>query len=180
MTDTIGVRAMTANDADDVLAFARALPPHDLLFLQRDIRNAKVMAAWIDQLGSGEIMTLLATDDDETVIGCAAVVRDPFSWSPHVAELRIVVAEAARGAGVGRRLAEHAFAMAVETGAEKLSVRIVPDQEGAIALFEEMGFRAEAMLRDQVRDADGSTHDLAILSLDVRRAGGQHAAYGLG
>ncbi len=51
---------------------------------------------------------------------------------------------------------------------------------GSIALFEEMGFRAEAMLRDHVRDADGGKHDIAVLSLDVLRQGGQHRAYGMG
>src|ERR1700739_499619 len=48
------------------------------------------------------------------------------------------------------------------------------------ASCEEMGFRAEARLRDQVRDADGTKHDIAILSLDVLRQGGQHRAYGIG
>jgi hypothetical protein len=57
--------------------------------------------------------------------------------------------------------------------------RMTPDQRGAIALFEEMGFRGEAMLRDHVRDREGKVHDLAILSLDVARMEAQHGAFGL-
>ena len=43
-----------------------------------------------------------------------------------------------------------------------------------------MGFRAEAMLRDHIRDADGVKHDLAILSIDLLRQGAQHFVYGRG
>ncbi len=176
----VQIRPMEAGDARAVLAFAAALPLHDLLFLQRDIRNARVVAAWIEQIERGLIRSLLAVTDDGAVEGCVALVRDTLSWSPHVAEIRLVVAPALRGAGLGRRLAQDAFALAIEDGVEKLIVRLVPDQAGAIALFEEMGFHAEAMLRDHVRDADGTTHDIAIMSLDVLRQGGQHRAFGIG
>lgn len=173
------LRPMTAQDAPAILAFAAALPIADLLFLQRDIRVEKVVAAWIRQNESGLIRSLLAFADGE-LIGCAALVRDALSWSPHVAEIRIVVSREHRRIGVGRQLAEQALALALADGTEKLIVSILPEQRGAIALFEEMGFRAEAMLRDHVRDADGVKHDLAILSIDLLRQGAQHFAYGRG
>ncbi|WP_380878418.1 N-acetyltransferase [Sphingomonas sp. DBB INV C78] len=175
----IEVRPMSAGDARAIVAFAEALPLIDLLFLQRDIRVDKVVSAWIEQNERGLIRSLLAYSGEE-LVGCAAVVRDALSWSPHVAEIRVLVAQGNRGAGIGRRLAQEAFALAVADGVEKLIVRIVPEQRGAIALFEEMGFRVEAMLRDHVRDAEGAKHDIAILSLDVLRQGRQHLAYGLG
>jgi RimJ/RimL family protein N-acetyltransferase len=53
------------------------------------------------------------------------------------------------------------------------------DQKGAIAVFEEMGFRPEALLRDHVKDRDGKTHDLLILSLDVAKFQAQMEAYGV-
>lgn len=177
-TDVI-VRAMTAEDVPAVLRFARGLPVHDLLFLRRDIRSEKVLRAWVEQIAAGTIRSLLAVSGEE-VLGCAALVRDTLSWSPHVVEMRVLVSPGARGAGLGRRLAEDAFTRAVEDGAEKIVVHITPDQSAAIALFEEMGFRAEAMLHDHVRDADGTTHDLAILSLNVARQGAQHRAFGMG
>lgn len=171
------LRLMSAADTKAALAFAQALPPHDLLFMQRDIRNPKVVAAWVEQIERGSIMSLLAYADG-AIHGCAAIVRDVLSWSPHVGEVRIVVGQAARGGGLGRLLAQDAFAFAVSAGIEKLVARMTPDQSGAIAVFEEMGFRAEALLRDYVRDADGETHDIVILSLDVDRSRAQREAYG--
>jgi L-amino acid N-acyltransferase YncA len=171
------LRLMTANDAEAALAFANALPPHDLLFMQRDIRNAKVVAAWLEQIERGTITSLLVWAGG-TIHGCAAIVRDALSWSPHVGELRIVISEMARGGGLGRQLAQDAFAFAVSLGLEKVIARMTPDQGGAIAVFEEMGFRAEALLRDYVRDSEGVTHDIVILSLDVPRSQAEREMYG--
>jgi L-amino acid N-acyltransferase YncA len=171
------LRLMTGGDAAATLAFANGLDVHDLLFLQRDIRNPKVVAAWLEQIARGAITSLLAVADGK-IHGCAAIVRDALSWSPHVGELRVVVSQAARSAGLGRLLVQDAFALAVSFGLDKLVARMTPDQRGAMAVFEEMGFSAEALLRDYVRDADGVKHDLVILSLDVARYRAQRDAYG--
>lgn len=160
-----------------VRTFTQSLPAHDLLFLARDIQHPKVISAWISSIADGEISSLIALDG-EKVVGTTAIVRDPLGWSAHVAELRILIAEDMRGKGLGRILLQHCFTDAIDNGAEKLMARMTPDQRGAIALFEEMGFRGEAMLRDHVRDREGNIYDLAILSLDVARVGAQHGAFG--
>jgi len=175
----IEIRTMTAADAPAVLEFARALPAHDLLFLPRDITHPKVLDAWVNELERGTMTSLLAVRD-AAVLGCATVVYDPLSWSPHVAELRVVVAAAARGAGIGRRLMEAGFAAALPLGIEKLIAQMTVDQHAAIATFESMGYRAEALLRDHVRDRDGTTHDIVILSHRVADVRARADAYGLG
>ncbi len=171
------LKPLERGDVDAVRAFAARLPAHDLLFLSRNLQHPKVIEAWLAALDTGEIASLVAWDGD-SVVGTTAIVRDRLSWSAHVAELRILIAEDMRGRGLGRILLQHCFADAVDAGAEKLMARMTPDQRGAIALFEEMGFRGEAMLRDHVRDASGKVYDLAILSLDVARVGAQHGAFG--
>ncbi|MDB5071245.1 MAG: acetyltransferase family protein [Candidatus Eremiobacteraeota bacterium] len=172
------IRFMRAGDEAALLAFARELPPHDLLFLPRDITHPKVLAAWIREIERGAMTTLLAFRGDD-VAGCATIVRDPLSWSPHVAELRVVVATAARGLGLGRALSANAGELAVATGTEKIVAHMTPDQIGAVTVFETMGYRAEALLRDHVKDAGGVKHDLVILSLDVDAFRTRAAAYGL-
>jgi L-amino acid N-acyltransferase YncA len=171
------LRKFGSADLAAMTEFALALPRHDLLFLARDIRHPKVLSAWLASIADGEIDSLVALDGDR-IVGSTAVVRDELGWSPHVAELRILIAEDMRGKGLGRMLVQHCFADAIDAGAEKLIARMTPDQRGAISLFEELGFRGEALLRDHVRDLDGQVHDLAILSLDVARQGAQHGAYG--
>ncbi len=174
----IELRPMVAADEQAVLVFARGLPTHDLLFLPRDITQPKVMAAWVRAIESGVTTTLLAWDG-ETVVGCAAIFRDPHSWSPHIGELRVVTASGLRGRGVGRAMIQACFAIMLQTGIEKIVAQMTIDQEGAIAVFESLGFRSEGLLRDHVQDRDGKRHDIVILSHDVAKVLGQMNAYGM-
>jgi len=169
---------MTAASEAAVLVFAQSLPTHDLLFLRRDITQPRVLAAWVAQLEAGEIVSLLASSADE-VLGCTAVVRDEHSWSPHLGELRVLVGPAGRDRGLGRVLIQESFLIALGLGLEKLTAQMTADQTSAIAVFEEMGFQAEALLRDHVRDQSGEKHDIVILSHDVERFQSQMQAYGL-
>jgi RimJ/RimL family protein N-acetyltransferase len=174
----ITLRPMAPGDADAVLDFAQGLPVHDLLFLPRDITQPKVMAAWVKAIEKGTTTTLLAWDGD-AVVGCAAIFRDPHSWSPHIGELRVVTSAGLRGRGVGRAMIQACFAIMLQTGIEKIVAQMTIDQEGAIAVFESLGFRSEGLLRDHVQDRDGKRHDIVILSHDVAKVLGQMNAYGV-
>ncbi len=172
-------RLMSRADEAAVLAFAQKLPTHDLLFLPRNISQPKVLSAWVNEIERGAITSLLAIKDG-TVVGCGTLVRDPHSWSPHVGEIRMVVSTEVRGQGVGRALSQETFALALGTeGLEKLVAQMTVDQGAAIALFESLGFKAEALLRDQVRDIDGQTHDIVVLGHNIAQFGAQLEAYGV-
>ena len=171
-------RHMAPSDEAAVLDFARKLPVHDLLFLPRDISEPKVLSAWIKEIERGSIISLLAIRSGK-VVGCGTVVRDPHSWSPHVGEIRMVVSTDARGGGVGRALTQETFALALEAGLEKIVAQMTVDQQGAIAVFESLGFKAEALLRDHVKDKSGRTHDLVVLGHNVAQVRAQMEAYGI-
>jgi RimJ/RimL family protein N-acetyltransferase len=174
----IEFRLMARADEAAVLAFAQELPTHDLLFLPRNISQPKVLSAWINEIERGGITSLLAVKDGK-VVGCGTLVRDPHSWSPHVGEIRMVVSVGVRGQGVGRMLSQETFALALGAGLEKLSVQMTVDQQAAIALFESLGFRAEALLRGHVRDVAGKTHDIVVLGHNVAQVRAQLEAYGV-
>jgi RimJ/RimL family protein N-acetyltransferase len=174
----IEFRLMARADEAAVLDFARKLPTHDLLFLPRNISEPKVLSAWINEIEQGAITSLLAIKDGK-VVGCGTLVRDPHSWSPHVGEIRMVVSLDVRGQGVGRALSQETFAVALGAGLEKLTAQMTVDQRAAIALFESLGFKAEALLRDHVRDIDGKTHDIVVLGHNIAQVRAQLEAYGV-
>lgn len=169
------IKSMAEADDATIARFICRIPSHDLLFLDRDIREPKVLAAWRKAIESGSVHSLVAIAGDE-IVATTAVIREPLSWSAHVAEVRLLVLPEWRGKGVGRALLEASIKQAVADGAAKLTARMTPDQRGAITLFEETGFRGEALLRDHVRDVGGAQHDLAILSLDVASAASRREA----
>ena len=175
---TVILRLMTAADRDSMLAFARALPSHDLLFLRRDITRPDVVDLWLEDIRRERITTVLAECRD-SLVGYATVDRGDVSWSPHVAELRVMVASSMRRRGLGRVLTMEGFRIAVDLGVEKMIAQMTTDQDGAIAVFETLGFRTEALLRDQVKDREGHKLDLLIMAHDVERFLAQMEAYGL-
>jgi len=175
---TFTIRLMQPTDADEALAVSQTLPAHDLLFLPRDISEPRVMAAWMDQLRSGEIASLVISSE-QGIVGFSAVVTDPRSWSPHVGELRVLLSPAVREFGLGRTLIQESFLMAVSRNLEKLTAHMTADQKGAIAVFQDLGFITEALLRDHVRDPEGETHDIFILSHNVAEFQARMVQYGL-
>lgn len=175
---TVQVARLMPADGAALGEFVKTLPTHDLLFARRDISHPKVIAAWMQAVGEGRI-TSLAAHEGERLVGCTAIVIDALSWSRHVGELRVLVSPAWRGRGLGRALIQESFALALGLGLDKLTVQMTVDQASAIAVFEELGFKAEAVLRDHVKDRDGKTYDLALLSHDVAAVQSRMQAYGL-
>ena len=176
--EQVTLRLMGPEDRAGILAFARALPEHDLLFLRRDITEEPAVDDWLRDIADGFITSVLALRGSE-VLGYATIHRSELRWSAHVAELRVLIAEGMRDKGLGQFLTQEAFAIALSTGIEKMIAQMTLDQKGAIATFEGLGFRPEALLRDHVRDRLGQKHDLLMLSHDVARFEAIHAAYGV-
>lgn len=169
---------MEPRHRDAVLAFARSLPAHDLLFMRRDITDEGIVDQWLSEIASGEVTTVLGLRGDE-VLGYGTVHRSLVPWTDHIAELRVLVGEAMRGKGLGRLLTHEAFLMALDMGVQKMIAQMTVDQQGAVETFSTLGFRPEAILRDHVRDMHGNKHDLMVLGHEVREFEARRHAYGL-
>ena len=162
---TITLRLMRPEDRDAVLSFARNLPPDDLLFLRLDITQPEAVDEWLANIEAGRTHTVLA-DVDGKMAGYASVHHDEALWTRHMGEIRVLVSSDFRQLGIGRRLVNEVFLIAKALGLQKLTVKMTPDQKGARATFERLGFRLEALLADYVVDHEGKPRDMLIMSLD--------------
>jgi L-amino acid N-acyltransferase YncA len=160
------VRFMTRADADLVLQFARGLPPDDLLFLRTDITDPAIVEEWVKHIEKASTITLLA-EVDGALAGYASVHLNDTRWTRRVGEIRIQVGAASRRTGLGRRLAREIFDLARAHGLKKITAQMTPDQAGARAVFEKLGFQVEAMLGDWVEDRHGRPRDLLVMTHDV-------------
>ena len=167
-----------AGDRAALVEFVARLPTTDLLFVPRDINHPKVIDAWMAALQDGRMAGLAARRGGQ-LVGCTSIYTDPLSWSRHVGELRVLVASSERGRGLGRCLIQECFIQALELGLKKLVAQMTTNQTGAIAVFEDLGFHPEALLRQHVADRDGDLHDLVLLSHDVAAVAARHEAYGV-
>jgi ribosomal protein S18 acetylase RimI-like enzyme len=158
-----------------LVRFFAALPEGDRTFIKEDVTDPDVVRSWTAEDAGGRRWLALTGAEGDTdreadreVVAYLAVRRLP-GWSDHVGEVRLVVGPAARGTGLGRRLARHALAQAVESGLSKLVVEVVAEQGAALALFTDLGFSGEALLEEHIRDREGQLRDLLVLAHHVGR-----------
>jgi ribosomal protein S18 acetylase RimI-like enzyme len=154
------IRTPTPEDLDALLDFFERVPESERTFFKEHVLDRATVEGWVttDRGRRG-----LAVDEHGRVVGYVAVV--PHSgWSDHVGDVRLVVDPERRTQGLGRTLARWALVQAVECGLTKLTVEVVVEQERAVAMFGALGFVAEGLLRDHVRDRDGNLRDLVLLS----------------
>jgi L-amino acid N-acyltransferase YncA len=162
----ISLRLMTPADADRIMAFARALPEEDLLFLRSDITDPKIVAQWVQNMAADRTVTVIAEASGE-LAGYASLHYNQVTWQRHLGEIRIQVGPPYRSHGLGRLMAGEIFGVARDLGLRKVVAQMTTEQKGAIATFERLGFHPEALLQDFVIDRAGRTHDRVVMSYDV-------------
>lgn len=169
------LRPLTTDDRESMIRLAHSLPENDLLFLDRDITQPVEIDRWVGRAATGDLVTTVAWEE-ECVVGYAICDRGSVRWTSHVAELRVMVAESARGIGIGRLLLERAFETALDEGVIKVIARMTPEQSDAQRLFKRLGFEEEAVLHDHAMDEHGITHDLLVLAFHTRKHQEQRCA----
>jgi len=156
---TIELRPLRVDDRAEAEAFVERFPPGEKAFFDRSLTSQVAVAGWtrptpVKRIGAfddGRLLALLS-------------IAPGTGWVSHVGEMRLVVAPEARGRGVARMLLERSTALAGEAGLAKLTIEVAAVHDRLIAMFTKFGFVQEAVLRNQVRDNDGSSADLLILS----------------
>jgi N-acetylglutamate synthase-like GNAT family acetyltransferase len=132
----IEVRPATEADIGDVRTLLREYEatlgfPLDFQHFDREV--AELPGAYGPPRGS-----LLVARQGADTIGCVAL----RSLEPEICELkRLYVRPAARGTGLGRRLAEAALSDARRLGYQRIRLDTLPGMEAAQSLYEQMGFR---------------------------------------
>ena len=104
-----------------------------------DLTSEQARALWVEQ---GDGRTVVAVDDDGTLLGSAKCGPNRPGRGGHVATASFMVTPAARGQGVGRALAEWVLRWAREQGYAAMQFNaVVETNTAAVALWEDLGFR---------------------------------------
>ncbi len=153
------IEAVTDAHTEALVEFMTGLPEADRTFIQEDVGNADE----VRRLISARVSQWVMVDDDGRIEGYVAVRSRP-GWSDHVGDIRLVVGKDSRRGGVGKALARHAVMQTIADGRRKVVVELPADQGHAVAMFSELGFTGEALLRDHIRDRHGDLRDLLVLA----------------
>ena len=83
---------------------------------------------------------LFVAEDGDAIVGSLTLIifRSPTGVRARIED--VVVAESARGTGLGRRLTDAAIEQARSTGAKAIGLTSRPSREAANGLYQSMGF----------------------------------------
>ncbi|MCY4598961.1 MAG: GNAT family N-acetyltransferase [Acidobacteria bacterium] len=157
----VELELMGNDDIDDILAFARTLPPNDLMFLRVNITERSTVRQWIDSIRAGRTITVLARQDGR-MLGESTLLHNEANWTRHLGEIRIQISPDARRRGLARVLAREIDAIAKQVGLQLLTARMTLDQSAAQAVFRRLGFQREAVLWDYAITPDGDTQNVLV------------------
>ena len=101
-------------------------------------------------------VTVVAVSDDGTLLGSAKAGPNRPSRGSHVATASFMVADAARGQGVGRALGEWVLAWAREQGYDAMQFNaVVETNTAAVRLWRDLGFEVVGTVPEAF---DSATH----------------------
>ena len=169
----MNIRPIEPADAPALEAFFRRIPEGDQTFFKEDVLDPETVKSWANDRAHRSLAV-----DDGAVLGYFALLPG-VGWSSHVGELRLVVDPARRRKGVGRELARKALVDAIRLGLRKIVVEVVADQTAAVAMFQNLGFQPEALLRNHVCDRSGTLRDLILLAHSVDEKWSEMATIGI-
>ena len=173
---SISVRPLGEEHANAFARFAKDVPDGERRFVKESLETSD--AGFEAMLAQPGVRRLVAEVSGGGIVGLAGVFLGR-GWSSHVAELRVLVSADHRRQGVGRVLAHAALIRALEDGCSHAYIEVVAEQEGLVAMFQDLGFEPEALLSDFVRDGNGNFHDLMLLTHRVDDQYGRQAVLGL-
>lgn len=155
---------MTSKDRKRILEFTQSLSKDDMMFLRIDISDPAIVDQWIKNIESGDTLSLLLSDSQKKILGYCTLHIDSKLWTSHIGEMRFFVAKPYRGIGLSSKMVTEIFQIARSQHLERLTVNIAREQPHVQTMLVRLGFKVEALLTDWLKDRDGVTHDLIVMS----------------
>jgi ribosomal protein S18 acetylase RimI-like enzyme len=162
----VTIRPLDEVDRRALLAFGRALPQDDLLYLEDDLASPEMIARLINARFAENWRQLVASVGDQ-IIGYGALRRLP-GWSRHVADTKLIVSAGWRRYGLGTALAQAIVDAARGLQIDKLIVEVIETQLAGRAIFDHLGFQIEGRFSSHARDRQGQRHTLIVMAQRVQ------------
>ena len=160
------VRELTLDDLENSIAFFKALPKEDRIYLRVDVTKPENVKRRIEMMKFGKVIRLVAVIGGE-IVADGALELETEEWEEHIAELRLIVAHPHQRKGLGMIMARELFSIAAGKNVEEIVIKFMEPQIGARKIFEKLGFHKDSILHNYVKDIDGVKHDLVLMRCDL-------------
>src|SRR5262245_59004607 len=110
----VTIRPLNEDDRAALLAFGRALPQDDWLYMENDLQNPEIITRLVNASRAENWRQVVAMAGDTLVAFSAG--RRLHGWSSHVADIHLIVSHGWRRQGLGTAMAQAIFASARDLG----------------------------------------------------------------
>jgi L-amino acid N-acyltransferase YncA len=156
----VEIRPIEERDYAALLAFGRALPQDDMLYLEYDFASPETIKRLINAHCAENWRQLIASIDGQ-IIGYSAL-RRLAGWSSHVADISLIVSAGWRRCGLGTALTQAIVDAARDLQVDKLVVEMLEEQCAGRVICERLAFQVEGTFDCHVRDRQGQCHNLIV------------------
>lgn len=163
----VTIRRLVANDIDRLMEFYGSLPEEDRKYLKFDVRDRKVVAKRLRRVEAGDDIRIVAVHGG-VIVASGALELSGEAWSKHQGEIRVIIARPFQHRGLGTIMIRELYFIAVQSQITTIVARMMRPQVGAQKIFRRLGFREESMLPDFVKDIQGGSQDLIVMTCDVK------------
>lgn len=163
----VTIRPLQPGDQEALLRFFLGIPEEERFFLKHDVTSPKVIQEWVEHLDYQRALPLLAFADGQ-VVADAVLIRRRGGARSHIGEVRVVVAPAYRGRGLGTLLTRELCDIADDAGLDKVLFEVVAGKEDeALKATEWLGFVRIGTIEGGARDQQGRLYDIILLAMPL-------------
>jgi GNAT superfamily N-acetyltransferase len=163
----VTIRRIVANDIDRLMEFYGSLPEEDRKYLKFDVTDRKAVAKRLRRIETGDDIRIAAVHGG-VIVASGALEISGETWSKHQGEIRVLIARPFQHRGLGTIMIRELYFIAVQNKIETIVARMMRPQVGAQKVFRRLAFRDETMLPDFVKDLQGGSQDLIIMTCNVK------------
>jgi L-amino acid N-acyltransferase YncA len=146
-----------------------SLPPKEVARLKHDVTDPYIISKWIYDLDYDVVFPLVAMDNDR-IVANGTLKFNMVGWRKHQGEIRATVDPEYREKGLSTALIKNMIDIAKSMGLEQLTAELAPTLDEAYFLFEKMGFKEAAVLKNFIKDQEGTYEDLVVMILDLNES----------
>ena len=157
------IRDLHYDDLDKLMKFYRSLPLDDRVYLKVDVTKRRIVEQRIKLIEKGSVFRIIALHDDE-IVGDGMFEISKEEWRKHQGEIRVIVARPFQRKGLGMLLFRELHSLALKKDIDKIVVKMMKPQKGAINICIKLGFHEESVIPNYVWDQDDKPQDLIIMT----------------
>jgi RimJ/RimL family protein N-acetyltransferase len=160
-------RFLNEQDRESLIQMFQEAPEEDIRFLKQDVKDQKLVNAWVDKLDYRKILPLVAVDLETNRIIADATLHRGKHAAKHIGEIRIFAGRGFRNLGLGSLMLEEILNLALQENLMWVKAEILADHKKVIKAFRAKGFEHKCTLDDYFVRKDGVTHDVVLMMRPV-------------